>query len=155
MPKPFSIAEEVRGPTDDERKVVGFVLNELLRAQEERSLAVAESRSLLKDMTRVKQWLRLWMTRYGVGELGSRDGGRRFVRKKRKVYKSVNVDTLLDWIEGDFGTEVRRQYDERIKKAKKTVVRETDEYKITFCGVRKRGEHNPGAMPPRRRRSPQ
>lgn len=138
-------------PSDAESAMASALLSRLMEAHEKRAVAVATSRRLLAEMKDTKQWLRQWMMRYRLGELAPEDAGRKFVRKKRKVYKSVNVDTVLEWVEADFGVSERRRYEERIKRTKKSVLREVDEYKITFSGVRKRGEHNPGAMPTRKR----
>lgn len=138
---------------NQEQLVMAF-LHKLFDLQERRVQSIAESRQLLKDMTETKTWLQRHMIRERVDDLGVESRGRHLKRKVRKVYHRVTVDKLLDKIEAEYGVSERRKFDLWIEQTEDTVAREVTEYKITYDKVRQAGEHNLGAMPPRKRARP-
>lgn len=131
-------ADSIEDPKD--APVVQALLATLFTKHRERAECQKRSKELDAEMKSIKARCERWMRQNESENIGLTDFGRRLRRTERKVKNKVNVDTMLDWIETDFGIAARRQYEERKRRYEQTVRDTRIEYRITYMGMRKRGE---------------
>jgi hypothetical protein len=124
----------------DDAPVVQALLASLFSKHQERAEVQKRSKELDAEMKKIKARCERWMRQNESEDIGLIDFGRKLRRTERKVKRKVNVDTLLDWIETDYGIAARRQYEERRRREEQTVRDTRVEYRITYSGMRKRGQ---------------
>lgn len=125
-------------------------LTQLFQAHTDRAMHIKESRRLNKVMAACKKPLGRFMSAYGRDRIGIEEEGKYFKSCVKERNRGFKMADLLHMIERDLGKERREQYERELQTLGKTKVR-SQYNQITFMGMRKRGETNPGAMPPRKR----
>lgn len=125
-------------------------LTELFQAHTDRAMHIKESRRLNTVMTKCKKPLTQFMSAYGRDRIGIEEEGKYLKSCSKERNRGFKIGDLLHMIERDLGQAKREQYERELATLGKTKVR-TQYSQITFMGMRKRGEANPGAMPPRKR----
>jgi len=135
--------EQIEDPQD--APVVQALLATLFTKHRERAECQKRSKQLDAEMKSIKARCERWMCEHEANNIGLTDFGRKLHRTERKVKNKVNVDTVFDWIETDYGVAARRQYEERKRRHEQTIRDTRIEYRITYAGMRKRGEQVAGA----------
>lgn len=136
----IALQAQEEGPTQEEITQMQALLTTLFLKKQEREETQKRAKEIFQEMQKIKQRCEQWMQHYDYKDLENPDLNKRLKCSERKIYRKVNVETLLQWIEIEDGIERRRYYEEKIKRFEKEPVDTRIEYKITTMGVRKAGE---------------
>ena len=129
------------------------LLTDLCRAHTQRQEVRTESARLDKDMKAYKKELIRFMRAYNTDRLRHEEEGKCFLSRYKEKNRGAKMADLLQMIERDAGLGKRQEYERELETLSKQKVRVQDN-RITYIGLRKAGERNPGAAPPRKRAKP-
>lgn len=137
-----AVANDAPEDTLTPRGIARNCMAALFAMHVERRRCLERSKKLNNDMKRAKSILAQFIDDHPEcnGKLVHSQFGKAVKRCERPVHYKVTRATVLDWVEREFGPEVRREYDQRIQSIESQVSSTRVEYRITSLGLRRRGE---------------
>ena len=133
-------AQDPPEPTEEEHQAMRQLAASLFQMQIDRARHQQQSKLIDREMKKIKARCARWLERYDAESFALEEMNRKLRRSERKIYQKLTVPQLLDWIEEEHGVAARRRMEDKRTRFESTVRDTRVEYRITYTGVRKRGE---------------
>lgn len=149
-----SLAEgtEIEMPSD--ALLMREKVEQLFQKHRERTEILKRSRQLNEEMRELKGVCDEWLFKQQTEKFSMKEYGRQLKKVQRKVKKKVTRQEIYDWIEDNTNEHVRKALEKHVEEEEKKVEPGKIEYRITYCGIRKRGESVVGTAQAGKKRKP-